>query len=1018
MVERVRQQRGKGAVTEAEFASKFTGESEGGSPRKKRSRVVQRDAGVAAASAAVGDGASGRSSLGANLMGNLAAAAVGAADVAARGAKHVAAALKLRNKPIGATRRPRGPPAKRRDTMIASAVANRAKQPGQPVTSLVDVDVMEVDSDPDDDLPAAEGMVDVFCHLLEAVHIGELNLLSAGVEDNFGGIFKRTHTMQLSFIAEGMLEVTEIVGHAPKGRRRSARRKAVAKVLMAGVCVAAAQVERVCFHHGLNAVPPLVALKLTEDLTGFEGDFAHAGEGAKGWLVLRPQRRGFPDFFRDFTARFIAGVKGKVVQTELQDKPALAMLPDYKDGKRINTAVALTTVGRDSTTRQSARISSRAEAEVENPLQPMSAMPPVRDPLVGQVIVLGEDMLRLEGRRWLNDRLVDYYLRFVEYKYLRPYEKAQAAGKTPHWRPLRVFTFNSQFFNLYQEKGYDYVKRWTKKVNVFELDYLVVPIVMENHWTLLVIARPGALIDSSIDLNERGSSNKICTGVLFDSLRAKNQGRLRVCSSAMRSYFVAEHADKKEKLGLPPLAPYVLNAKNDIVGKKGKNSKLGNVFFNGDIPMQRNDSDCGLFVVHLYEKFISWAVREAKVKEDEASPITPQRQAWKKTEVRKGWIDEPIVAAKRQRIREVIMSHRLSTEETAANVASRLDSLPGEDEPLRDASASEAETAESPLAGITLQAVEPRVDEGTVEMGSASTEESAGSNPADVATSESETAVVGESEPMDASESESQQMDAESESEPAIVGESQPVDLLEGDASRVVEPTAAVSTPRKAKIKKGKALKKATPAKKTATPPTKVTKAVRLPSAQCNLRSTKPMAAVSTPMKQDKKKGKARGPGGRKHAQPRWNEMLEGLKAYKRFHGNTRVPLQKRHDKVSCNCTATADHKMLGAWVHNQREGNKRGSAWMTDERRKLLNAVDGWVWEPLEHQWDSMLATLVEFTGTEGHALVRMYEINKKLAVWVKNQRQDYNSGKARMTEERARRLEGVTGWKWSARK
>jgi Ulp1 family protease len=35
------------------------------------------------------------------------------------------------------------------------------------------------------------------------------------------------------------------------------------------------------------------------------------------------------------------------------------------------------------------------------------------------------------------------------------------------------------------------VKKWTSKVNLFELDYIIVPINKDSHWSLVVMVRPG-----------------------------------------------------------------------------------------------------------------------------------------------------------------------------------------------------------------------------------------------------------------------------------------------------------------------------------------------------------------------------------------------------------------------------------------------------------------------------------------------------------------------------------------------
>ena len=44
-------------------------------------------------------------------------------------------------------------------------------------------------------------------------------------------------------------------------------------------------------------------------------------------------------------------------------------------------------------------------------------------------------------------------------------------------------------FNLYFR--HDRVKRWTRKVNIFEKDFVVIPINENYHWYLCIICYPG-----------------------------------------------------------------------------------------------------------------------------------------------------------------------------------------------------------------------------------------------------------------------------------------------------------------------------------------------------------------------------------------------------------------------------------------------------------------------------------------------------------------------------------------------
>lgn len=43
--------------------------------------------------------------------------------------------------------------------------------------------------------------------------------------------------------------------------------------------------------------------------------------------------------------------------------------------------------------------------------------------------------------------------------------------------------------------GFSRVKRWTKKVDVFAKQYLLIPICENNHWTLAIVCHPHLVLE-------------------------------------------------------------------------------------------------------------------------------------------------------------------------------------------------------------------------------------------------------------------------------------------------------------------------------------------------------------------------------------------------------------------------------------------------------------------------------------------------------------------------------------------
>lgn len=147
-----------------------------------------------------------------------------------------------------------------------------------------------------------------------------------------------------------------------------------------------------------------------------------------------------------------------------------------------------------------------------------------------------EDLATLAGQNWLNDQVINMYGELI----------MDAVPDTVHF-------FNSFFHKQLVTRGYNGVKRWTKKVELFKKKLLLIPIHLEVHWSLITVDIPKKIIS------------------FYDS-----QGiHFKFCVENIRKYLYTEAKEKNH--------PEFLDGWQTTITKC--------------IPQQKNSSDCGVFVL-------------------------------------------------------------------------------------------------------------------------------------------------------------------------------------------------------------------------------------------------------------------------------------------------------------------------------------------------------------------------------------------------------------------------------------
>ncbi|XP_030184829.1 sentrin-specific protease 2 isoform X3 [Lynx canadensis] len=160
------------------------------------------------------------------------------------------------------------------------------------------------------------------------------------------------------------------------------------------------------------------------------------------------------------------------------------------------------------------------------------------------------DIQTLKNYHWLNDEVINFYMNLLV-------ERNKKQGYPA------LHAFSTFFYPKLKSGGYQAVKRWTKGVNLFEQELILVPIHRKVHWSLVVI-----------DLRKR------CLKYL-DSMGQKGH---RICEILLQYLQDESKTKRNTDLNLLEWTHYSMKPH--------------------EIPQQLNGSDCGMFTCK-YADYIS-----------------------------------------------------------------------------------------------------------------------------------------------------------------------------------------------------------------------------------------------------------------------------------------------------------------------------------------------------------------------------------------------------------------------------
>ncbi|GAU39326.1 hypothetical protein TSUD_217070, partial [Trifolium subterraneum] len=191
------------------------------------------------------------------------------------------------------------------------------------------------------------------------------------------------------------------------------------------------------------------------------------------------------------------------------------------------------------------------------------------------------DVDLLQPDTYINDTIIDFYILYLKNK-MKEHEKARFHFFNSFFFPKLAGMDKNAPYACDGKLAFQSVRKWTRKVNLFEKDYIFIPVNFNYHWSLIVICHPGEV--DNINDKEPEKSLKLPCILHMDSYKGYHSG----LKDLVQSYLCEEWKERKKDTCREDLSSRFLNMP----------------FLPVEVPQQKNSYDCGLFLLHYLELFL------------------------------------------------------------------------------------------------------------------------------------------------------------------------------------------------------------------------------------------------------------------------------------------------------------------------------------------------------------------------------------------------------------------------------
>ncbi|KAL4508027.1 hypothetical protein ABPG72_021400 [Tetrahymena utriculariae] len=233
------------------------------------------------------------------------------------------------------------------------------------------------------------------------------------------------------------------------------------------------------------------------------------------------------------------------------------------------------------------------------------------------------DLKKLVPNQYLNDTIVNFFLKFFEVEMLSEQMKEKVlifntyfmSKLAPNDQIEQLTSSSFEVINGFFEKNYQAVRRWIKE-DIFEKQFLIFPLNLPEHWSVIIVCNHKNLFDqdkkrearkqnsqenpTTIDVDDQEDQDK-------EMKDENSQNTNREYSKPCLVYF--------DSFGLldPKYSNMIRLYLNKEYETKKKSTIKKNIIYNEKtlpshqplIPRQTNYVDCGLYLLEYVENFLN-----------------------------------------------------------------------------------------------------------------------------------------------------------------------------------------------------------------------------------------------------------------------------------------------------------------------------------------------------------------------------------------------------------------------------